>query len=103
MNKDYVTKKEGVYRIAGTRVALDSVVYAFQRGASAEAIQRSFPALTLEEIYGAIAFYLANENEIDTYLQDGEKEFERLAAASRAEHRNWYERLQKARQEILVS
>ena len=101
--KDYVTKIENVYRVAGTRVSLDSIVYEFRRGASAESIQRKFPAVSLEEVYGAIAFYLANRKEIEEYLAEGEKEFENLQNRSRAEHQDWYERLQKARSEILVS
>ncbi|HEX8197124.1 MAG TPA: DUF433 domain-containing protein [Pyrinomonadaceae bacterium] len=103
MNKEYVTKKEDVYRIGKTRVSLDSVVYEWRRGASAESIQRSFPALTLEEVYGTIAFYLANEKEINQYLQVGEDEFAALEAESRAHHQAWYERLQKSRRETLVS
>jgi uncharacterized protein (DUF433 family) len=50
-NDAYVTKLEnGPYRIAGTRVSLDSVVYAYWRGESAETIADSFPALTLEQV-----------------------------------------------------
>ena len=73
MTKEYVEKREGAYRISGTRVSLDSVVYAFLRGAAPESIAQSFPALTLEEVYGAIAFYLAHQTEIDAYLQEGER------------------------------
>ena len=35
---------------------------------SPESIVQSFPLLTLEQVYGALAFYLANRAEIDTYL-----------------------------------
>ena len=66
---DYVEKYDDTYRIKGSRVSLDSIIYAFQRGASAESIQRSFPTISLEEVYGAIAFYLANQQEIDEYLK----------------------------------
>jgi len=58
MTKEYVEKREGAYRISGTRVSLDSIVYAFLRGVAPESIAQSFPALTLEEVYGAIAFHL---------------------------------------------
>jgi uncharacterized protein (DUF433 family) len=102
MSKEYVAQHEGVYRIAGTRVSLDSVVYAFRRGASPESIQRSFPSLTLEQIYGAIAFYLAHQEEIDQYLLDAEAEHEKLRAASRAAHPESYERLERMRKERLT-
>ena len=46
-------------------VSLDSIVYAFLNGQTAESIAQSFPLLTLEQVYGAIAVYLANRDEID--------------------------------------
>jgi uncharacterized protein (DUF433 family) len=102
MSKEYVEQQEGAYRIAGTRVSLDSVIYAFRRGASPESIQRSFPSLSLEQIYGAITFYLAHQEEIDQYLLAGDAEFEKLCAASRAEHPEFYEKLARARKEALT-
>lgn len=102
MDKIYVEQQEGKYRVAGTRVSLDSVVYAFRRGASAESIQRSFPSLTLEQIYGAITFYLAHQQEVDQYLLDGEAEHEKLRAASRAADPEIYERLERRRKEALT-
>ncbi|MDQ2920171.1 MAG: DUF433 domain-containing protein [Acidobacteriota bacterium] len=103
MGKEYVKQREGVYRVGDSRVSLDSVVYGFRRGASPENIQRSFPALTLEEVYGAITFYLANQQEVDRYLLEEEKEFEKLRAASRAADPEWYERMERARKEALTS
>ena len=50
MIKQYVEKVEGVYRLAGTRVSLDSVVQAFWRGQTAESIAHSFAVLTLEQV-----------------------------------------------------
>jgi uncharacterized protein (DUF433 family) len=99
VSKEYVEQQDGAYRIAGTRVSLDSVAYAFRRGASPESIQRSFPLLTLEQIYGAITFYLAHAEEIDQYLSAGEQEFEELRRASREAHPEWHEKLDRARKE----
>jgi uncharacterized protein (DUF433 family) len=79
MSKDYVTQVNGAYRITGTRVSLDSVVYAFLNGVSPESIQDSFPVLTLEQVYGAIAYYLAHQPEVDAYLRQGEAEFVALS------------------------
>lgn len=55
--KSYIETRNGGYYIAGTRISLDSVVYAYRDGRSPEDILDSFPLLTLEQIYGAIAFY----------------------------------------------
>jgi uncharacterized protein (DUF433 family) len=78
MSKDYVTQTDGAYRIVGTRVSLDSVVYAWLNGLSPESIVDSYPTLTLEQVHGALAYYLAHQEEIDQYLSQGEAEFEEL-------------------------
>ena len=85
MNKEYVTKIDGAYRITDSRVSLDSVVYAWRNGASPEAIADMFSVLTLEEIYGAVAFYLANQEEVDEYLRQARIEFD---AKRRESHEN---------------
>jgi uncharacterized protein (DUF433 family) len=65
----YVRQDEsGVFRVGDTRVMLDSVVAAFHQGHSAETIAQQYPALSLEEVYGAIAHYLANQAEVSQYL-----------------------------------
>ena len=63
--KSYIEYRQEAYWVVGTRISLDSIVYSFQRGLSPESIVQSFPLLTLEQVYGAIAFYLANHSEID--------------------------------------
>jgi uncharacterized protein (DUF433 family) len=73
--KSYIEYRNDAYWIEGTRVSLDSVVYAFRQGLSPESIVQSFPLLTLEQVYGAIAFYLANRAEIDAYLAAEEAAF----------------------------
>jgi uncharacterized protein (DUF433 family) len=101
VDKTYVEQRDGGYWVAGTRVSLDSLVYAFRRGASPETIRRSFPVLTLEEVYGAIAFYLAHEPEVDAYLGESEREFEtqtkEINARTRAIKPELFERLESAR------
>jgi uncharacterized protein (DUF433 family) len=98
--KEYVEKRDEGFWVAGKRISLDSIVYAFRRGQSPESIKRSFPLLTLEEIYGAIAFYLANQTEIDDYLVAEESEFEKMRESSGNAH--WRRKMQKARQELLT-
>ncbi len=100
MNSEYVEKRDEGFWIAGKRISLDSVVYGFRRGSSPENINRSFPLLTLEEIYGAIAFYLANRKEVDDYLAREEVEFEKMRQATN--DAEWHAKMEKARQEILA-
>lgn len=103
MSTEYVEECGGAYRVKGTRVSLDSVVYAFQRGASPESIVSSFPSLTLEQVYGAITYYLAHEHEIDEYLREGEAGYEQRRAEWREKMRRTkpelYRRLDAARSE----
>ena len=97
MQKDYVTRVEGAYRIAGTRVSLDSLVYLFREGMSAESMVDSYPALTLEQVHGALAFYLANQNEIDAYLIEGHRAAESQHKQSKRSNAELIARLQRAR------
>jgi uncharacterized protein (DUF433 family) len=100
MTKEYIEQRDGNYYIAGTRISLDSIVHAFRRGESAETICQNFELLRLEEVYGSIAYYLANQPEIDAYLirqhekwVKGQRNAEPLPA-------NLRERLMRARDEL---
>ena len=93
MAKEYVEQRDGGYVVAGTRVSLDSVVYSFLRGESPEGIAESFPALGLESIFGALAFYMANRETVDDYLRDGQREFDALRQQARRDNPALYSRL----------
>jgi uncharacterized protein (DUF433 family) len=69
-SRSYVREDEhGVLRVSDSHVMLDSVVAAFQQGHAAETIQGQYPSLTLEQVYGAIAYYLGHEEEVEEYLR----------------------------------
>lgn len=73
MDKQYVERRGEDYWIAGSRVSLESVILAFRDGLSPETIAAEcFPALTLEQVYGAIAYYLGNRPILDAYLRQME-------------------------------
>jgi uncharacterized protein (DUF433 family) len=97
MRKEYVKKVEGAYRVGGTRVSLDSLVYLFREGMSAESMVDSYPALTLEQVHGALAFYLANQKEIDTYLAEGQRTSDSQHQQSRQTNAEFVAKLQRAR------
>jgi uncharacterized protein (DUF433 family) len=100
MDRDYVVQREGGYYIAGTRVSLDLLVYAFRGGESPETIQQNFPSLTLEQVYGAIAFYLGHQAEVDANIQQGEQEIRRLVPPFSIRKPEAYARLQRAREHL---
>jgi uncharacterized protein (DUF433 family) len=93
----YVAHELGAYRVAGTRISLDSLVYAYLNGQTPEAIAQTFPLLTLEHVYGALAYYLAHRETIDAYLRQGSQDFELLRQAARDADPMWYFKLDQAR------
>lgn len=103
MAKEYVEEREGGYFVLGSGVSLDSLVYAFLRGESPEGIAESFPSITLEQVLGALAFYLANLEAVDVYLRKGRAEFARLQEESRSKHPKLYGKLEAARRPAPVS
>jgi uncharacterized protein (DUF433 family) len=66
--------EQGVVRIGGSRITLDVIVADYRAGRSAEEIALAYPALSLAEVYAAIAYYLAHRDEVDRYCADGARE-----------------------------
>jgi uncharacterized protein (DUF433 family) len=98
-DRPYVEYHDEVYRVAGTRVALDSIVRRFWEGDTPEAIVQSFPVLTLEQVYGAIAYYLRHQERIDMYLKQAEAEEAAIVEQLRHQNRALYERLVRLKSE----
>jgi uncharacterized protein (DUF433 family) len=63
------TDADGVVRVGGTRVTLDTVVHAFLEGASAEGIVERYPSLQLADVYSALGYYLRRPTEVEAYLE----------------------------------
>ena len=96
--QEYVYRTpEGGWRITGSRVSLDSVVQAYWDGQTPEGIVTLFPSLTLQQVYGAIAFYLHRRTEIDAYLAGQEARWEQLRQASETRNGPLLKRLREAR------
>jgi uncharacterized protein (DUF433 family) len=66
--------EDGSIRITGSRVTLDTIIYHFKIGATAEEIGYKFPSLRLTDIYGAIYYYLARREVVEEYLHQQETE-----------------------------
>ena len=83
MAKEYIDRRPEGYYIAGTRVSLASVVLQFRQGAAPETILQNYPALgSLENVYGAIVFYLANQSAVESYLEEHERQWREFRAAA---------------------
>lgn len=77
--------KHGVYRIGASRVTLDLVVRAFERGATAEEIVQDFPSLDLADVYQVLGYYLKHGSELTEYLSRRSRAEENLLAARQEE------------------
>lgn len=76
-------RAKGFY-LAGSRVPLDAVVREYWKGEQPESIRAHFPTLSLEQVFGAIAFYLAHRKEVETVLQEREKVEDAFSASHTA-------------------
>ena len=97
MTEEYIELRDGGYWVKGSRVSLDSIVYSFLAGQTAESIAQSFPLLALKQVYGAITFYLANREEVDAYLAKARADFDSMRRASRDADPTFYQKLADAR------
>ncbi len=102
MATEHIEERDGGYYVAGTRVSLDSIVHAFRRGESPETIRQNFDTLSLEEVNGAITYYLANQPRIDAHLARRERRWERGRSQAKPFPDNLRDLLRRARLAGLV-
>ena len=101
MAKDYVECREGSFYLVGSRVPLAGVVYQFQNGAAPEAIRLAYPTLSLEQVYGAIVFYLANRKEVELDMLERRRIEDEVSRAQPPLPAKLREKLQRAREQLL--
>lgn len=80
------TTKEGVIKIAGTRIGLDIVVEEYNAGVSPEEIAYNYPSLTLANIYAVITYYLQNKHDVDEYIEQLDQKAEQIRQSVETEH-----------------
>ena len=79
MAREFVERRDGSFYLTGSRIPLAQVVREFQRGELPEAIRSHYPALTLEQVYGAITFYLGASDEVERDIAARERSEETFA------------------------
>jgi uncharacterized protein (DUF433 family) len=62
--------EEGTIRVANTRITLDVSVGDYRSGMTPNQIVEQLDCLTVADVYGALASYHRQKDELDTYLQD---------------------------------
>ncbi len=60
---------DGVVRVGGTRIPLETIIIAFAQGATAEEITQQFPSLALADVYAVISYYLHHQEDVERYVQ----------------------------------
>lgn len=98
------TDAHGTIRVAGTRIRLDTVVYAYQQGYTAEEIVSQFPVLNLADVYGVITYYLNNKAEVTHYLETQANEADELRESieSQPGNQEFRKRIQERREAYLA-
>lgn len=79
------TDPDGVVRVGNTRMTLDTLIAAFQEGATAEEILHQYPVLELADIYSVIGYYLRQQADVDTYLRQRQEHADQVRREN--EHR----------------
>lgn len=72
------TDADGVIRVSNTRVTLDTIVQAFNDGATAEEIAQQYPSTLLADIYSVIGYYLRHTAEVEAYLQQRQEQADQV-------------------------
>lgn len=77
---DFLTPND--IRIKGTRIGIETVLYDYiHHSRNPEQILASYPALTLEQVYATILYYLHNRLDVEAYLHDWLEFGSRMRAA----------------------
>jgi len=101
MGQDFVERRDDSLYLIGSRVPLAHIVREFQLGESPEAIRSHYSTLSLEQVYGAITFYLGHKSEVEDDMAARERvedEFTRTHPAPP----HLKEKLERARQQLLA-
>src|SRR5580698_4098375 len=81
MGREFVERRGESFYLIGNRVPLAHIVREFQRGESPEAVRSHYPALNLEQVYGAITFYLGNQKDVEADITEREREEDAFTTA----------------------
>lgn len=83
MDDQFVERRHDSFYLAGSRVPLAHIVKQFEQGESPEAIRSNYPTLSLEQVYGAMTFYLGHKEEVDRDISERHREEDAFTGAER--------------------
>ena len=88
---------DGRAMIGGTRIKVEYVAVYDRSGMSAEEIRKSYPSLTMGQIYSALAYYCDNKALVEAQIEEGDRYVEKMRAANEPIQAEFRERLAKWR------
>jgi uncharacterized protein (DUF433 family) len=65
--------ESGAVRVGNSRILLETVIRAFQDGASPESIVNRYSTLSLSDVYNTIGYYLRHKDAVEAYLSQREQ------------------------------
>ena len=97
VSKEFVERRDGSFYLIGSRMPLAHIVREFQRGESPEAVRSHYLALSLEQVYGAITFYLGSQEDVEGDIVEREREEDAFTASHSTipEVRRTFERMRQ--------
>jgi len=101
MDRNFVERRDSGFYLVGSRVPIDRIVRDYRDGEQPEAIRSHYPTLSLEQVNGAIAFYLGHKDEVEKVMAERERVEDDFRKAHPAPP-HLKEKLERARQQLLA-
>ena len=70
MIRDFIERRKTGFYIVGSRVPIDRIVWDYRNGEDSDGIQSHYPTLSLDQVNGAIAFYLSHKDEVEQVMEE---------------------------------
>lgn len=81
MDRAFVERRDGGFYLTGSRVPIDRIVWEYRNGEDPEAIQSHYPTLSLDQVNGAITFYLNHKGEVEQVMEERQRAEDAYTAA----------------------
>ena len=101
MDGNFVEHRKSGFYLVGSRVPIDRIVREYRDGEQPEAICSHYPTLSLEQVNGAIAFYLGHKDEVEKVMAE-RKSFEDEFSKTHPASAHLKAKLERARQHQLA-
>ena len=79
-----VADADGVMRVRGTRVTMETILAAFDEGATAEEIAQQYTSISLADAYQVIGYYLRHSSELEPYLARRRQDIDEIRRSNEA-------------------